>query len=197
MKSTALINPEVLIEELQKSIQTGIDSWIEAGRALVQLTDSHGMSLESICDIIGSPMVTVSVLTQFERIGRNQVIPALLVADYPASKALQKLPISEQKRISEQGVEMMVLRNGKPDTLIVQAQDLTRDQCKQVFATESVRSLPAQRAWIESRAAEIQAQELAQKAAHTPWIVRNGKVIFRDACELTRHELSLILTQLA
>jgi hypothetical protein len=197
MKTELLVNSASVITKLKNAIQDGIDAWKQAGEALVELIDDHGMSLESICDFIGSPVVTINVLSQFERIGRNQVLPALLVADYPSAKLIQKLPISEQKRVSQGGVEVMVLRSGKADTLIVQAQDLTKDQCKQVFGNDSIRTLSAQRAWLESQAAEAQAAQMAAKASQVPWVIRNGKVIFRDSCELSRHDLSMILAQMA
>ncbi len=197
MKTELQTKPDAVIAKLKNAIQDGIDAWKHAGEALVELIDDHGMTLESICDSIGSPVVTINVLSQFERIGRNQVLPALLVADYPSSKLIQKLPISEQRRVGENGVEVMVLRSGKADTLIVQAEDLTKDQCKQVFGNESVRTLSAQRAWLESQAAEKQAAEMASKAAQVPWVIRSGRVIFRDSCELSRHDLSMILAQMS
>ena len=137
-------------------------------------------------------IITVNVLAQFERIGRRQVMPKLLVLDFPASKYLQRLPFSEQHRLIEGSVDLLVIRDNGTDTLMVKCRDLTPDQCKQVFSRNEVRSLSAQRAFMEDRR-----KKLPCNAGLPTWQIRHGKVVFNSACELTRKELSVILSQLA
>jgi len=184
------------IATLTNSLQAGIDAWERAGEEVVRLVDDHGMSLEDICAAANSDIVTVSVLAQFERIGRKQVMPRLLVAEYPAANSLQKLPMSEQQRLLNGSVELVTMKAGKTDVLSVAVQDLTRQQCRQVFDRNSVRSLGAQRAWLEAQATE---QELVniKATSQTPWVVRSGRVLFREGCELSRHELAVILAQVS
>jgi hypothetical protein len=73
---------------------------------------------------------------------------------------------------------------------------LTKHQCKQVFDSQDVRSAGAQRAWLEEQA-QSKENSVVRSGQHLLWTVKNGKVIFRSACEVTRHELAVILTQLA
>jgi hypothetical protein len=184
------------IQELAQMIQDGIECWIKAGQIVVNLLDEQGMTLEEIAEAAASDVLNADVLAQFERIGRNQVLPRLLVSDFPAAKYLQCLPMSEQKRLMDGAVELMVMHGGKPDVLQVNVRHLTRQQCKQAFDQNGVRSAGAQRAWLEERARDKESSAI-RTGQHLPWSVKHGKVIFREACEMTRHELAVILTQLA
>ena len=184
------------IYELGKLIEDGINSWTKAGEIVVQLVDEQGMSLEDIVQQANSELLNVNLLSQFERIGRKQVMPRLLASNYPAAVHLQRLPLSEQKRLMDGSVELVVNHGGKFDLLQVNVRHLTKHQCKQVFDSQDVRSAGAQRAWLEEQA-QSKESSIVRSGQHLLWTVKNGKVIFRTACEVTRHELAVILTQLA
>lgn len=180
------------IQELKSAIESGIEAWEKAGREVVYLLDNEGMSLQDIADHAKSEFITENVLAQFERIGRKQVMPKLLVMDFPASRYLQKMPMSEQQRLLDGSIDLLVIRDNGTDSLNVRCRDLTKDQCKQAFSKDGVRSLGAQRAFIEDRRKKI------PPAASAPsWQIKHGKVIFNSACELTRQELAVILAQMA
>lgn len=187
-----ITTPKSSIENLKRSIEAGIQAWEDAGKEVVRLLDIDQMTLEEIAEKAQSDLITVNVLAQFERIGRGQVMPKLLVMDFPASKHLQRMPLSEQQRLLDGTVDLLVIRDNGTDTLVVKARDLTKDQCKQVFSKDGVRSLGAQRAFIEDRRKKIPCS-----AASPAWQIKSGRVIFNTACELTRQELAVILAQLA
>jgi hypothetical protein len=177
---------------LKEAIETGIESWEKAGREVVKMLDIDKMTLDEIATLADSDIITENVLAQFERIGRKQVMPKLLVMDFPASRYLQKMPMSEQARLLDGSVDLLVIRDNGTDTLNVRSRDLTKDQCKQVFNKDGVRSLGAQRAFIEDRRKKIPC------STSTPsWQIKSGKVIFNSACELTRQELAVILAQMS
>lgn len=180
------------IESLKSAIEAGIEAWETAGREVVRLVDIDRMSLEEIATAAKSDYITENVLAQFERIGRQQVMPKLLVMDFPASRHLQRMPMSEQQRLLDGSVELLVIRDNGTDTLNVRSRDLTKDQCKQVFSKDGVRSLGAQRAFIEDRRKKIPCS-----TATPSWQIKSGKVIFNSACELTRQELAVILAQMS
>lgn len=187
-----LSNKTNSIQSLKNAIESGIEAWETAGREVVKLLDIDRMSLEQIAAESNSEYITENVLAQFERIGRQQVMPKLLVMDFPASRHLQKMPMSEQQRLLDGSVELLVIRDNGTDTLNVRSRDLTKDQCKQVFNKDGVRSLGAQRAFIEDRRKKIPCSQ------STPsWQIKAGKVIFNSACELTRQELAVILAQMS
>ena len=186
------LSKENSILVLKTAIENGIEAWQKAGESVVSLVDDHKMSLDEIEAMANCEIITVNVLAQFERIGRRQVMPKLLVLDFPASKYLQRLPFSEQHRLIEGSVDLLVIRDSGTDTLMVKCRDLTPDQCKQVFSRNEVRSLSAQRAFMEDRR-----KKLPCNAGLPTWQIKHGKVVFNSACELTRKELSVILSQLA
>lgn len=180
------------ISTLKEAIETGIQSWEMAGREVVKLLDIDRMTLEEIATMANSDFITENVLAQFERIGRQQVLPKLLVMDFPASRYLQRMPMSEQVRLLDGAVDLLVIRDNGTDTLSVRSRDLTKDQSKQVFSKDGVRSLGAQRAFIEDRRKKIPC------STSTPsWQIKSGKVIFNSTCELTRQELAVILAQMS
>lgn len=168
--------------ELKNLVTQGIESLKRAGAKLVQML-TNGERLPDIAEQSGIP---ADVLAQLERIGRNQLNPALLLADYPAVVAIQRLSVSEQDRLLSVPVEVMVIKDGKADTLMVAAKNMTREQVTQVFAKGHVRELPEQRAWLESRA--IKTPEA--KVIDAPYTVtRRRTVIFKVGVEMGAKEL--------
>lgn len=185
---------QTLLDSLKSAIQEGINAWERAGAAVLQLI-GEGMTLEQIAEAANNEFVTANVLAQFERIGRKQVLPQLLVANFPASRYLQRLPMSEQQRLLDGSIELLLEReNGTTDTLRVDTRYMTKEQCKQAFDKGAVRPLGAQRAWLESDKRE----RLSAKSVKTEalWRIHNGKVIFATGCEMNRQELAIILAQM-
>ena len=68
--------------QLAEAIQRGLDSWLAAGKLLVSMLDDDAMTLDQIAAEADTDFINSDVLAQFERIGRGQVLPALLAAQY-------------------------------------------------------------------------------------------------------------------
>jgi len=200
MKTNTMLMNETAIKktvmDLRLAIQAGIDAWTKAGEAVVQLLDEQGMTLEEIAMCANHELITASVLGEFERVGRKQVLPKLLAARFPAAGSVKRLPLSEQQRVMEEGVYIVVMHGKSADELKVNVRDLTSTQAKQVFRDTEIRSVGAQRAWLEEQRSQKESKTI-RTGQHLSWCVKHGKVIFREACELTRQELAVILTQLA
>jgi hypothetical protein len=182
-------------DDLVRCITDGIANWKKAGDMVVNAIDHGGMSLQSIADSCGSECITVEVLAQFERIGRKQVMPQVFALPCAAQKYLERLPYSEQQRLLYGAVPVVLIKDGKVDVLEVSVKNLTRYQCKQVFNSGGVRSVEAQRAWLESEREKKTAQMSSPR--QVPWIVKQGKVVFTEPCEINRHDLATILSQIA
>lgn len=177
------------IEALQQAIYTGVEAWKKAGTLLVEIIEQDGLPLAQIAEQADLPL---DVLAQLEKIGRNQLVPQLLLAEYPAARKLERLPMSEQERLMIEPVEVLVMKEGKPDTLRVPVRHLNGAQVRQVFASNHVRTLSEQRQWIEGQ----QPQQVAVKVDVPYVITRKGSVIFNQACELSAKELLRIAAQL-
>lgn len=177
------------IAELQQAIFTGVEAWKKAGELLVGIIEKDGLALWEISEKADVPL---DVLAQLEKIGRNQLVPQLLLAEYPAARKMGQLPMSEQERLMLEPVEVMVMKEGQPDTLRVPVRHLTGAQVRQVFASNHVRTLSEQRQWIES---QRPVSELVK--VDVPYVLtRKGSVIFHQGCEMTAKELLRIAAQL-
>lgn len=186
---TTLQKTSSRIAELQQAIFTGVEAWKKAGHLVVEIIEKDGLALAEIADQSELPL---DALSQLEKIGRNQLVPQLLLAEYPAARKMGQLPMSEQERLMLEPVEVMVMKEGVPDTLRVPVRHLTGQQVRQVFASNHVRTLSEQRQWIESQRPSNEPVKV-----DVPYILtRKGSVIFHQGCEMTAKELLRIAAQL-
>jgi hypothetical protein len=188
-----LENQNPLVGEIVSLITRGIECWSKAGEIVVKLIDDHRMTIPEIAG--NSEFLTEDIVARFEQLGRKQILPQLLVADYPAAKHVIKLPYSEQSRAVDAGVELLVMGDEGHSTLKVAIGNLTPLQCKQVFAKDAIRSLPAQRAYIESQKTdnEIKNRVFNDEAI---WKVTGRKVVFFKPCQMTARELAQIIAEI-
>lgn len=168
-------------------IRQGIEAWLTAGTIVANRVDA-GETLEEIAAECACDFVTVGILSQFERIGRKQILPRILVSDFPAVKQLSIMPISEQARLLDGHVDLVIKTATGADVLKTRVRDLTRRQVRQVFANGSVRDPGAQRAWLEENFKVVQAKP--------SWSIRGKTVVFYAPCTLSRQDILAIASQL-
>jgi hypothetical protein len=182
-----------LITEFVALITQGIECWNKAGEIVVQLLDEHGMTISDIAET--SDFLTEDTVTRFEQLGRKQLIPRLLVADYPASRHLMRLPYSEQKRAIETSVDMLVCEGKETSVLKVSVENLTPAQCRQVFDGDQIRSIGAQRAWLEDKRGAQEIKEALEQPTSI-YQVRGKRIIIRRPCELTSGQLAQMIAEI-
>lgn len=185
---TTLTAQKRQIEQLTELFQQGINAWTQAGEILVDMLDNGKLTLGEIATETGLPS---RILGRFEQLGRKQLLPALLIADYPASRYMSNLTYSEQERLTNESIE--VLTADGADKVLIATKNLTPDQCRQVFSSNEVRSLPAQRAWVESSKRKTQTRIID---AGMPYHIDRGQVVFDRACVMKASQLLNILAQL-
>jgi hypothetical protein len=191
--NTDVIKMNPLVSEFCSLVNTGIEAWSKAGELVVKLIDEHGLSVAAIAQ--ASSYLTDEIVGRFEQLGRKQIIPNLLISDFPASKHLFRLPYSEQKRLIDGQVELLVVTEKGTETLMVDTENLTPAQCKQVFDRTAVRSIGAQRAYMESKKEEYRISSAIQES--DPFYkVRGKKVIFTKPCEISSRQLAQILAEI-
>jgi hypothetical protein len=178
-----------LVSELVSLIARGIECWQKAGEIVVRMIDEQHYTIEQIAD--SSEFLTEDIVSRFEQLGRKQLSPGLLIADYPAAKHLVKLTFSEQERLLNGSVDLL-LEGG--DTLSVATKNLTPYQCRQVFDRKYIRTLSAQRAWMESEKARASSAPIPEM--EYPYTIRAGKILIPQACQLTRRDLKRMLNEL-
>jgi hypothetical protein len=178
-----------LVGELVTLIARGIECWQKAGEVVVRLIDEQHRTIEQIAE--SSEFLTEDIVSRFEQLGRKQLAPGLLIADYPAAKHLVKLTFAEQERLLNGSVELL-LEGG--DTLSVATKNLTPYQCRQVFDRKYLRTLSGQRAWIESEKARSSSSPVPE--IEYPYSIRAGRILIPSACQLTKKDLKRMLAEL-
>ena len=175
--------------EIKNLLQQGIECWEKAGEMLIKNLDA-GASLNTVSEATG---IALNILEQLERIGRKQVIPRLLISDYPAARAMEKLPYSEQERLQRDTVPLIVSADGKIDVLMVKPDDMTPNQVKQAFCKGHIRTAAEQRAWL----ADQQQRVIPAKTTASLYTVGKGEVVIHAPCTLTRGQLARILADIS
>jgi len=181
------------VNEFVSLVAQGIECWSKAGEIIVNLLDTQNMTIQEITE--SSEFLTEDIVTRFEQLGRKQLFPRLLVADYPAARHLIRLPYSEQKRIIEGSVELLVMQGKESSTLMVKPENMTTAQCKQAFDGDQVRSIGAQRAYLEDKRSIAEIKDVLQSPSAL-YQVRGKKVIIRRPCELTAGQLAQLISEI-
>ena len=132
------------IEQLIDLIQKGVDAWIESGKILVELVESNPHIYDNI--IQKCPTLNAGVLGKLEMMGRGMLHPRLLLGNSPGFQYLEKMPMSVQERYIEEPIPLVIETDAGTDVILVKAKDLTRDQARQVFAANRLRTEGEQKA---------------------------------------------------
>jgi hypothetical protein len=172
--------------DFQSLVQEGMTAWVRAGEILVSIIDSGSMALDQISNEI--PLMNRRTLATFEKIGRKQIVPGLLLASYPAARAAARLPYSEQRRTQSEKIEVAT---SDGSDVMVAIEDMTQSQTRQVFNDTGIRSLAGQRAWIESQRTRRAAEMVAETPM--PYTVRGKTVTFVRGAKLEARELAALL----
>ena len=187
--NTNTLTVTTIHQEIAEAIANGVNSWIHAGELIKSAIDEHGENSKSIAEAINIP---VRVIGQLEKIGRKLIRPDLLLAGYPAAPCLMRLPYSLQGSAIEEGVDLLI---DESDSLKVKAENLTFDQVKQVFDGSNVRSLAAQKAYLEDL--RIKASLNAIPDVTAPYQIKGNKVLISSACSLNQKDLLRMLQEIS
>lgn len=178
-------------------ILKGIDCWIKAGEIIASALDREPDSMDRICEVTG---LSSDIVRRFEQIGRKEVYPKLLANTSVGYRKLAACTYREQKLYSENPIELIVLKpDGDTDMLSTGVQNLTPEQCKQVFAKGHIRTQSEQRAWLESERKKSFERDLKIKTTNHPLhfkVAKNTLVVY-EPWQFTRQELAKILAEMA
>ncbi len=176
------------ISKFVSLFQQGYEAWIEAGKIV-------SASLESDADFADKvhaahPEISCDTVYAFDRLGRKELHPKLLISDAPGSRKLRRLPFTLQEKYTEQPVKVLVKNSKGWDTLEISVFNLTPDQANQVFDGDSIRSEAAQRAWLEGKASKAMIQ------IDEPYRVSGRKLVVMQPCQFTAGQLCRLLADM-
>ena len=177
------------INEIANCIQRGMEAWVEAGEIIAKMLDEDPSAVDTIAREI--PGLTKEILFTFERIGRRELHPSLLINNSPGVKRLAQVSYSQQERYVNNPMPVIVCVDGGYDTLQIKCEDLTPQQCAQVFDRGVIRDDGAQRAYIEAEKKKAIMEGIPTE--YLPYHVTKGKATFRKGCILTKREVKNML----
>jgi len=180
--------------DFRTALQQGIEGIVKASEIYVAALDDDPQNADRFRDEFAS-WVPATTWAQFEAVGRKLMHPRLLmggVSDYRKSTLIRRLPYSMQERVF--GRERFELLTKSGSTLKVDLLEATPEQAEQLCDGSSIRNLSAQKAWLESRAAA--AASVVEPAELLPYIISQGRVVFRRGCTLSRAEVKRLLTDM-
>lgn len=185
---------EQRVAQVLALFMAGLERWYEASLIVVDLIDED-MAAAEVLKRESNGMFNDRMIAAFERMGRKQLAPQLAYMSGAGPERLAKMPFSVQERYLNEPIELLILKDDEStDKLMVSVHDLTPKQATQVFARDCVRTLAAQRAWLEDDRARLLAA--AKPVPQFPYKISGRRVTFSEGCTLTAQELARILAQI-
>ena len=181
-------------QEFINAVQLGWEAWKEAGKIVVEELEKNPDFANEVC-ILSKGFISVEMVHQFELLGRNKVLPQLLIDWHkPGIKKLMRLPIHIQEKHSSNPVDVVIFNDdGDMDILPVHPRNMTPQQAKQVFETSAIRTPAAQRAWIESAKSKKQIESAVSVNGDPVYVIEGDLVHFTKPCQFTIMELMRVL----
>lgn len=126
-------------------VRAGVEAWTEAGRILVEAIDADPDFSRKVRK--AHPEISPDMLILFERIGRRQVYPAIVLDNSVGAQALLALPYDDQERLYRGNIEVAVGTTGSR-VVVKRIGDLTRTDVHRVFDGDHVRTHEEQRTYL-------------------------------------------------
>lgn len=148
MKDKIIVNHEneptpVLIDEFLGLVKGGMELWADAGAILVELVEKNPMVYSEI--ISANPSITFEMLVAFERMGRHQIYPPLLMDGSLGAKRLIDMPYETQEKFCKEPMAVVIdASNGDPVVSMKHVKELNAYETKMVFDTDKIRTVPEQ-----------------------------------------------------
>jgi hypothetical protein len=180
------------IQAFREAFASGINSITKAAEIYVRSLDENPRNADKFKDAFAD-QIPATAWSGFEAVGRKWMHPRLLmggIANTKKSTIIKRLPYSLQERVFDRERFDLLCADG--DKLQIDVMEATPEQAEQIFDGTSVRSLSAQKAYIEARKAKPE----KTAAEVLPYTISAGKVFFRRGVSLTKGELKNILQAL-
>jgi hypothetical protein len=168
-------------------VRQGIEAWEKAGALLVALLEEDPNVFEKIIANSVDGLKHEHLLT-FERIGRKQLYPRLLLDEsYPAKRVLDLgLSFDQQVALCDRPIKVAVARNDEIVTQLKRLNELTRSEAVTVIGEDGARSIAEQ------------SQILIDRKARDPvrYRIDGDHVVFFALSTFTRAQLEEIIQNL-
>lgn len=138
------IEDNVSIETFVVFVKSGIELWTKAGEVLVKLVESNPNVYSQI--MASNPAITFEMLMSFERMGRRQIYPPLLMDNSPAAKVLMSLSYELQEKYCNAQLEVLTnWQNGQPIIQKKYLKEMNAKEARLVFDGDGARDIEKQK----------------------------------------------------
>lgn len=138
------VDMQVSVETFIVLVRSGIELWTRAGEMLVKLVDSNPNVYAEIIE--KNQSITFEMLLAFERMGRRQIYPPLLMDTSPGAQRLLELPYDVQERFCKEPVEIVVGENGSVPVVEKRyIKELSKYEARLAFDERGARPIEEQR----------------------------------------------------
>jgi hypothetical protein len=176
------------IDSFVALFQKGYDAWIDAGKIVSSAIEEDPDFAEKVH--AKHPEISCDTVYAFDRLGRKELHPKLLISDSPGAKKLRRMPYSIQEKYSNNPVPLLIKTEKGWETLPASAFNLTPEQANQAFDSDGVRPEAAQRAWLECKTSRALIQ------VDDAWRVAGRKLIVMQPCQFTAKQLARIFADM-
>lgn len=180
------------IAEFKAALQDTVNGIVRASEIYVVALDDNPRNADVFRDACAD-YVPAAAWSKFEAVGRKWLHPRMIMggmADGKKTTMIKRLPYSMQERVFNRELFPLLTANG--DTLQVCMLEATPEQVEQLCDGSAIRTLSAQKAWLEARSTATRAEPVETM----PYTVTGDRVTFRRGCSLTRAELRRLLTEM-
>jgi hypothetical protein len=188
MKSNVQTNTATKFAEL---LTQGINAWLEAGRLVAECLAADSGWADQV--VTQYPEIGLETIYAFERIGQLKLHPRLLLADAPGFRALRRLPYHLQEKHLNDPFVVLIRSEKGWEELLISAANLTDHQVRQLINGSEIRSVAAQRAWLETLNT-IKALPLTP--TEMPYRILGKNLVVSAACRIKVSELARIIAQM-
>ena len=144
MNSNQNLSKIVSAPEIAERIRNVSNDLLGIAHDLVAALDAR----PELSDELIEQGVNRELIRRLERLGRGQIHPKLVFATTPGAQKLLTVPLSEQTRALDEGVEC--LDDDETSSRKIATADMTQEQARLVFTHGRIRSLAEQRTWMRA-----------------------------------------------
>jgi hypothetical protein len=134
------------IDRLRPALANLAEAIHTAGKIVVEIVDKHHDAIVSLQ--VAFPEVPQSMWSRLERVGRG-VMDGRVAIGCKYAWALERLPLSEQKRALDDPVDLL-LPNGETTKIVIR--NATAKQARQLIGDNGIRNIEQQAAYINGLA---------------------------------------------
>jgi hypothetical protein len=184
------MNTQTKIDTFAKLVKDGLNKWTKAGELLVSIIDDDPNCFKKI--VKRHPFITNDLLSAFERIGRKQLHPMLLLSNSVASRRIASFPYAEQNRIMTDGVHVLRRHGGRDEFVRKSIDELTQSDVNLSLDDRRLKSPEEQKKALD--ALEKKWSD-SNKRREVRYSINGQNITFFHDCTFSRGELESIIDE--